>query len=43
MGPWACIPHWNVIYMLKVAVEGGREGIIGEGRKGGTRKGEVIE
>ena len=31
MGPWACSPHWNVIY-LEMAVEGGRGGelIIGE-------------
>ena len=24
MGSWAYGPHWNVIYMLEMAVEGGR-------------------
>ena len=40
-GSWACSPHWNVIYMLEMAVEGGRGGdwIIGGGEKRGHKEG----
>ena len=35
MGPWASGPNWDVIYMLEMAVEGGRGGgwVIGGGEK----------
>ena len=41
MGPWASGPNWDVIYMLEMAVEGGRGGdwIIGGWEKRGHKEG----
>ena len=38
MGSWAYGPHWNVIYMLEMAVEGGRGGRGGDYRGRGEKE-----